>query len=695
MSNKVTLTFVGEDRDLKRAIKEIGGELSTLDKAASRSNGAMGGLFKSMAGVGAIASSVQTVAALGTSLVNMAGAALLAPAALLGAAAAGAALKIGMSGVADAIGGDAEALAKLAPAARETVGALTSMKPAWDGVKSTVQGNLFAGVAGDVRELGASYLPVLKTGLGTVATGWNQMGRNALGALKSSESVGVVNQALNVTGGVLDRAQESVGSFISGFMTLGGAGLSSVTTLGSGLANLGFAFEGWAQKITSDGSFQEWVANAKQAFSDLFAVLGNLFGIVNAVIGGLAGPTGSFLGSLRQTTEMIKAFLQSAQGQTALATLGETLRVVGDVMRTVVMTALQQIGPLVVAIAPAFQQMATVLGGLLVGALTVLGPLLTGIATFLSNNAPLVTTLTVAFAGLWAALQIGAAVTGIVSAATNAWAIAQGVVRGATIAWTGVQWLLNAALSANPIGIVVIAIAALVAAIVWAWNNSETFRSIVISVWEAVKSAISSAVSVIKGILSWFGSLPGLVAGWFGRAKDAAVNAFSSMISWMAGLPSRLLGALGSLGSLLVSAGGDLVRGLWNGIQAGWSWLTNSVKNLASTLLNAAKSALGIASPSKLFRDEIGRWIPEGMAVGITANTDGLIASARAMTDSTLNAATGAMNISGGFSGRPQMAAAGTTGATPTLQVSANADSAVATMIMKLVRSGDIQLVAG
>ena len=48
------------------------------------------------------------------------------------------------------------------------------------------------------------------------------------------------------------------------------------------------------------------------------------------------------------------------------------------------------------------------------------------------------------------------------------------------------------------IGLVVIAIAALVAAIVYAWNNSETFRSIVIGAWEAVKTAVVAVVDWFK-----------------------------------------------------------------------------------------------------------------------------------------------------------------------------------------------------
>jgi hypothetical protein len=60
------------------------------------------------------------------------------------------------------------------------------------------------------------------------------------------------------------------------------------------------------------------------------------------------------------------------------------------------------------------------------------------------------------------------------------------IVRGALLAWAAAQWLLNTALLANPIGIVIVVIAALVAAFIFAWKNSETFRDIVTTVLQAV-----------------------------------------------------------------------------------------------------------------------------------------------------------------------------------------------------------------
>jgi len=79
------------------------------------------------------------------------------------------------------------------------------------------------------------------------------------------------------------------------------------------------------------------------------------------------------------------------------------------------------------------------------------------------------------------------------TAASVAHGIAMGVVRVATLAWTGVQWLLNAALNANPIGLVVIAVAALAAGVILAYKHSETFRQIVQAAWQGIQAAASFA----------------------------------------------------------------------------------------------------------------------------------------------------------------------------------------------------------
>jgi len=68
--------------------------------------------------------------------------------------------------------------------------------------------------------------------------------------------------------------------------------------------------------------------------------------------------------------------------------------------------------------------------------------------------------------------------------------------------------------------------------------------------------------------------------------------------------------------------GNDIIAGIHTGLDGGWPWLCDTVWNLATDLLNSAKNALGIASPSKVFREAVGKMIPAGIGIGIEANAD-------------------------------------------------------------------------
>lgn len=87
----------------------------------------------------------------------------------------------------------------------------------------------------------------------------------------------------------------------------------------------------------------------------------------------------------------------------------------------------------------------------------------------------------------------------------------------------------------------------------------------------------------------------------------------------------------------IVTVGADLVTGLWNGIGDKLSWLKDKLSGFCKNALGAIKSFFGIASPSKVFRDEVGKWIPEGMAVGINANADAVYDSMEELKANTLD----------------------------------------------------------
>ena len=69
-----------------------------------------------------------------------------------------------------------------------------------------------------------------------------------------------------------------------------------------------------------------------------------------------------------------------------------------------------------------------------------------------------------------------------------------------------------------------------------------------------------------------------------------------------------------------MQAGTDLLHGLWNGINDAVGWIYEQISGMVGSVIDFIKGLFGIASPSKVMRDEVGRWIPEGIGEGIDRN---------------------------------------------------------------------------
>lgn len=85
--------------------------------------------------------------------------------------------------------------------------------------------------------------------------------------------------------------------------------------------------------------------------------------------------------------------------------------------------------------------------------------------------------------------------------------------------------------------------------------------------------------------------------------------------------------------------GRNIITGIKNGLIAAKNAVTDTIKNIAKSAFNAVKKFFGIASPSKLMRDEIGKFIPEGMAIGIEANAKSVTEAMDKMSAMTINSA--------------------------------------------------------
>ena len=137
-----------------------------------------------------------------------------------------------------------------------------------------------------------------------------------------------------------------------------------------------------------------------------------------------------------------------------------------------------------------------------------------------------------------------AAVIGVAAVVFNAHAIAMtayaavmGIVTAATRIWTGVQWLLNVAMSANPIGLIIIGIAALVAAVVYCWNKFAGFRAFILTMWDTLKGfgniikeyVINRFNDMLSGLGKLGEALRKLFTGDFKGAASAAMEGLKKL----------------------------------------------------------------------------------------------------------------------------------------------------------------------
>ncbi len=152
--------------------------------------------------------------------------------------------------------------------------------------------------------------------------------------------------------------------------------------------------------------------------------------------------------------------------------------------------------------------------------------------------------------------------------------------------------------------------------------------------------------SIVSSVVGFFSSLPGRaqsalsslgsrVSSVFSSAANIArtkaselVSGFISFVSTLpskagsalSGVRSAVSGAFSGAATWLYSAGMDILRGLANGITGAIGTAVQAAKDAAGSVLSGVKSALGVNSPSRVFRDQVGKAIPEGMAVGILRN---------------------------------------------------------------------------
>lgn len=156
--------------------------------------------------------------------------------------------------------------------------------------------------------------------------------------------------------------------------------------------------------------------------------------------------------------------------------------------------------------------------------------------------------------------------------------------------------------------------------------------NIVTNVWNEIKSVVSAGANAISGVISavsgtinavWSGmwnAVKGLVGSAWNGITGAVNNGINGMMNAVKSVKGKVTGAFSGAGSWLVSAGRNILQGLTNGIKGAIGAVLDTISGVAQKVVDTVKHILGIHSPSRVFRDEVGKMIPAGLGKGVEAN---------------------------------------------------------------------------
>lgn len=140
--------------------------------------------------------------------------------------------------------------------------------------------------------------------------------------------------------------------------------------------------------------------------------------------------------------------------------------------------------------------------------------------------------------------------------------------------------------------------------------------------------AAQAASTFLTNVVTFFSQLPGNIMNWLTTAltnvANWAIQLGQKGIEAAQTLVTNVVTGIQELPGKLLDIGRQAVEGLWNGIQGAAGWLKEQIGNFVSGIVDGFVSAFKIGSPSRIMRDEVGRWIAPGIAEGITGNMGSL-----------------------------------------------------------------------
>ena len=174
---------------------------------------------------------------------------------------------------------------------------------------------------------------------------------------------------------------------------------------------------------------------------------------------------------------------------------------------------------------------------------------------------------------------------------------------------------------------------------IWTWLVNVVTK---VTNWGSnmASKATNVATNFVNNVVNFIKNLPSKIWTWLvnvvtkvgtwgvnlaSKGKEAAKKLFNSIVDKVKEIPSKML-----------SIGSDIVKGLWNGINNMTSWIADKIKGFGSSVTEGLKDFFGIKSPSRLMADEVGKYLPEGIALGIDKNAKSTLNSMKNLVAKTV-----------------------------------------------------------
>ena len=182
---------------------------------------------------------------------------------------------------------------------------------------------------------------------------------------------------------------------------------------------------------------------------------------------------------------------------------------------------------------------------------------------------------------------------------------------------------------------------------------TQFYTSVISALPQLLQAGVQMVLQIVQGIVSNFPQIVTtafqvilqFAAGILQQLPQILQTGISLIGQLVAGLIQAIPQVIAAIPQIIsgivdtflsydwLSIGGNIIQGIANGIASGVGVIIDAAKSAASAALNAAKEFLGIASPSKVMRDQVGRFIPAGIAEGISRNLAPLRSAMQQATD--------------------------------------------------------------